>query len=296
MKSFFARNVRVLAVCLVAVVAASAGAVTPDPGSAPATRPVTMPLMLVLQGPIEQGAMVVGHTTPGAAVTIGERAVSVAADGTFVFGLDRDAPRQVTVRVSTAAVAPGGTGMSATLDVRRRKYNIQRVKGISERIMNPTVEDLVRIDAENAQVARARSRDDDRLDFLQRFIWPADGPITGVFGSQRYYNGVPKRPHYGVDMGVPVGTPVQAPAGGVVTLAHPDMFYSGGTVIIDHGHGISSTLMHLSEVLVKEGDRVEQGQLVAKSGASGRASGPHLDWRMNWFGEHIDARKLVSPR
>lgn len=261
-------------------------------GAAPesAAAPVTMPLLLMLHGRIEQGAMVVGHTTVGASVRVGQRTVTVAPDGTFVFGLDRDAPKHVQLVVA----ARDGATMRTTLKVAARKYRIQRVKGISERIMNPTPEDLVRIAAENAQVARARARDDDRLDFLQPFIWPAAGPITGVFGSQRYYNGVPKRPHYGVDMGVPVGTPVRAPAGGMVTLAHPDMFYSGGTLIIDHGHGVSSTLMHLSEVLVKEGDRVEQGQQVARSGASGRVSGPHLDWRMNWFGEHIDAQLLVA--
>ncbi len=285
------RRVRAVFLCAVVffVVAFVAGGVM---GAAPegAAAPVAMPLMLVLQGRIEQGAMVVGHTTAGASVRLAGRAVKVAPDGTFVFGLDRDAPKHVQLVV---AVRDGAT-MSTSIKVAPRKYRIQRVKGISERIMNPTPEDLVRIAAENAQVARARARDDDRLDFLQPFIWPAAGPITGVFGSQRYYNGVPKRPHYGVDMGVPVGTPVRAPAGGMVTLAHPDMFYSGGTLIIDHGHGVSSTLMHLSEVLVKEGDRVEQGQQVAKSGASGRVSGPHLDWRMNWFGEHIDAQMLVA--
>ncbi len=280
-------------VAALALAGCSTPVTVPEPPAAVVReQPVAMPLVLMLQGSIEQGAMVVGRTAPGSRVTLGERALRVAADGTFVFGLDRDAPAEVALQVAAA----DGNTLTSTLAVKPREYNIQRVTGISERIMNPSAKDLARIEVESAQIAAARARDDERTDFLQSFIWPADGPITGVYGSQRYYNGVPKRPHYGVDVGIPTGTPVKAPAAGIVTLAHPDMFYSGGTVIIDHGHGVSSTLMHLSKVLVTEGQRVQQGEVVAKSGATGRSSGPHLDWRMNWFGERIDAQKLVPPR
>lgn len=266
---------------------------TPATITATKTTAVTMPPPpLLLQGDIKQGALVIGRTAPGSTVQLGTRPLRLSADGIFVFGLDRDAPREITLTVTDAQGIP----TPVVLTVKPREYRIQRVEGISEKIMNPTPQDLLRIEADNAQTALARKRNDDRLDFMSSFIWPADGPITGVFGSQRYYNGVPKRPHYGVDVGVPVGTPVRAPAAGIVTLAHPDMFYSGGTLIIDHGHGVSSTLMHLSAILVKTGDLVSQGQEVAKSGASGRASGPHLDWRMNWFGERIDAQLLVPPR
>ncbi|MFZ5724536.1 MAG: M23 family metallopeptidase [Pseudomonadota bacterium] len=244
-----------------------------------------------LRGEFRQGELIVGRVPPGSRVRVLERNVRVAADGTFVFGLDRDAAPEIVVDI----VLPDGQVRQEKRAVAAREYNIQRVTGIPERIMRPSPADLERIARDNAQVARARRIDDDRLDFLGPFIWPAQGPITGVFGSQRFYNGEPKRPHFGVDVGVPTGTPVLAPAGGIVTVAAPDMFYSGGTLVIDHGHGVSSTLMHLSELLVREGERVERGQLVAKSGASGRASGPHLDWRMNWFGEYIDAQRLVPP-
>ncbi|MFZ5757271.1 MAG: M23 family metallopeptidase [Pseudomonadota bacterium] len=259
-------------------------------GPAMAAPEAALPVQF-LRGEFRQGELIVGRVPPGSRVKLGDRALRVAGDGTFVFGLDRDADPEIAIDV----VLPDGKPWRETRPVAARQYNIQRVTGIAERIMNPSADDQKRIDEENAQVGRARHRDDDRLDFLQAFIWPAAGPVTGVFGSQRYYNGVPKRPHFGVDVGVPVGTPVVAPAPGVVTLAHPDMFYSGGTLIIDHGYGVSSTLMHLSEVLVKTGDVVARGQLVAKSGASGRASGPHLDWRMNWFGVRIDAQRLVPP-
>lgn len=258
----------------------------PAAGSASAPAPASP---VQFHGDFRQGELIVGHVPPGSHVHVLGHDVLVAADGTFVFGLDRDAGTEVAID----ATLPDGKTWHETRPVAPRQYNIQRVTGIAERIMNPTKADLKRIARDNAQVAKARRRNDERLDFLGPYAWPATGPITGVYGSQRYYNGVPKRPHYGVDVGVPKGTPVTAPAGGIVTLAVPDMFFSGGTLIIDHGHGISSTLMHLSKILVKAGDRVERGQLVANSGASGRASGPHLDWRMNWFEDHIDAQRLA---
>lgn len=275
-----------------APVASTASSPTPvqrvfNPSSpAAATAPA-----MTFRGALEQGGLLIGKVEPGSRIFLDERPLRVAPDGTVVFGLDRDAPEKIHLRVQR----PDGVSLATTYEVKPREYAIQRVTGISERVMNPNPEDERRITEEAALAGKARERDDDRLDFLQPFTWPATGPITGVYGSQRYYNGVPKRPHYGVDVGVPTGTDVVAPAAGIVTLAHPDMFYSGGTLIIDHGHGVSSTLMHLSQVLVKVGERVERGQRVAKSGASGRASGPHLDWRMNWFDRRIDPQRLVPP-
>lgn len=241
------------------------------------------------RGVLMQGGLMVGQVEPGTRISLDGRLLQVGADGTVVFGLDRDAPARIHLRVERE----GGVSFTTGYDVKQRDYNIQRVTGISERVMNPSPADQKRIADEAALAATARQRSDDRQDFREKFIWPAQGPITGVYGSQRFYNGVASRPHYGVDVGVPVGTDVVAPAAGIVTLAHPDMFYSGGTVIIDHGFGVSSTLMHLSQVLVKEGERVVQGQRVAKSGASGRASGPHLDWRMNWLDQRIDPQQFV---
>ena len=144
-------------------------------------------------------------------------------------------------------------------------------------------------------VKATRKLDDPRTDFLDGFIWPSQGPISGVYGSQRILNGKPRRPHFGVDVAGPVGTPVVAPAGGVVTLAHPDMYFSGGTLVIDHGHGLSSAFLHLSRILVKEGQRVEQGEPIAEIGATGRVTGAHLDWRMNWFEQRIDPQLLAGP-
>ena len=155
---------------------------------------------------------------------------------------------------------------------------------------------LARIKDDNWRVAKARKTSSERADFAARFIWPAEGPITGVYGSQRVFNGVPKRPHYGVDVGAPTGTQVIAPAGGKVTLAHPDLYYSGGTIIIDHGLGVNSTFLHLSKLTVEPGEMVKQGQKIGEIGATGRATGPHLDWRINWFSERLDPALLVPAR
>ena len=142
-------------------------------------------------------------------------------------------------------------------------------------------------------VSSARNRRDSRTDFADSFAWPAEGRISGVYGSQRVLNGEPRRPHFGLDIAAPKGSPVTAPAAGIITLTHPDMFYSGGTIILDHGHGLSSTFLHLSEVLVEAGTRVKKGALIGRVGSTGRASGPHLDWRMNWLNRRVDPGQLV---
>ena len=244
-----------------------------------------------LRGHFTQGGIFFGRIDAGAQLYWGKRRIATTPEGEFAVGLDRDAPAAVTLKV----VAPGGgAATEQTIAIARRKYAIQKVTGIPERIMDPRPEDLRRIEDDNRQVAAARATLSAQRFFLGDFRWPLTGPITGVFGSQRVYNGQPKRPHYGVDVAAPVGTRVSAPAGGTVTLAHGDMFFSGGTLIIDHGYGLSSTFIHLSRILVEPGDSVEQGQQVAEVGATGRATGPHLDWRMNWYDQRVDPQLLVG--
>lgn len=244
-----------------------------------------------VKGDFVQGGLLQGEVAPGTQIFIGEQEVRTNSTGHFIIGLDRDAEATLSLRL----VAPDGQEYTQEFAIQPRDYNIQRVEGISKKIMQPSQANIDRSRAEAALVRAARKVDSDREDFVEGFQWPAIGPITGVFGSQRVYNGVPKRPHFGVDVAGPVGTPVVAPAGGKVTLAHDDMFYSGGTLIIDHGYGLSSSFLHLSEIVVEEGDEVKPGQLIAKMGASGRATGPHLDWRMNWYKQRIDPQLLVGP-
>jgi murein DD-endopeptidase MepM/ murein hydrolase activator NlpD len=160
--------------------------------------------------------------------------------------------------------------------------------------VTPSTKDKDRIKKDITLVKKARKYIGAQDDFTAGFIQPASGPITGVYGSQRFYNGVPKSPHYGIDYAAPTGTPVKAPAAGIITLVHDDMFYSGGTLILDHGHGLSSTFLHLSDILVEEGQRVSREMVIAKIGSSGRATGPHLDWRMNWLDQRIDPQLVLD--
>ncbi len=245
---------------------------------------------LELQGQPVQGGLMQGRTDPGTEVTFDGRPVRVSKDGVFLIGFGRDAPAQTKLVVTFT----DGSREWRELKVGQRKYKIQRIDGLPPRKISPSEEDLARIHRESASIKEARAKDDARTDFLKGFIWPAKGRITGVYGSQRILNGEPRRPHYGLDIAAPVETPVVAPASGIVTLTHPDMFYSGGTLILDHGHGLSSTFIHLHRILVKEGQYVRQGDVIAEIGATGRVTGPHLDWRINLFKRRLDPQLILK--
>ena len=229
---------------------------------------------------------------PGSAVEFEGEAVRVSKDGWFLVGFGRDAPPTAQLVV----VFPDGRRERQELTVERREYAIQRIDGLPPGKVTPrSDEDIARIMAEIRLTKQARAIDDPRTDFLSGFRWPIKGVISGVYGSQRILNGEPRRPHFGIDIAAPTGTRVAAPADGVVTLVHPDMFFSGGTMIVDHGHGLSSAFLHLSRILVEKGQRVAQGETIAEVGSTGRSTGPHLDWRMNLFGRRIDPALLVGP-
>ncbi|WP_417765632.1 M23 family metallopeptidase [Spongiibacter tropicus] len=242
-----------------------------------------------LNGSLIQGGMIWGTVEPGSRVELGKYTVAVADNGVFAAGFDRDAPASVPLKICR-----GDACQTQMLSIEQREYAIQRVNGVPQKTVTPPADVLERIRREAALVRKARQHYEPRQDFTGDFVWPLSGPVTGVFGSQRVYNGTPGRPHYGVDVARPTGTVVTAPMSGLVTLVHDEMFYSGGTLIIDHGQGISSTFIHLSKVLVNEGDEIAQGQAIAEVGATGRATGPHLDWRLNWFGQRLDPQLLVG--
>lgn len=245
---------------------------------------------VTLSGPQIQGGMLIGKTLPGTRVTFDDVPIRVSNEGYFLIGFDRDHVDESVLRLIT----PDGRVESRVLAVAKREYDIQRIDGLPQRQVTPAKKDLERIRKESAEIAKARSRDEPRNDFLNGWIWPVVGPISGVYGSQRVLNGEPRRPHYGVDIAMPVGTLVKAPADGVVTLAHPDMFYSGATLILDHGHKLSSSFLHLNKTLVKVGDHVRKGDIIAEVGNSGRVTGAHLDWRMNLRNVRIDPQLLVG--
>jgi murein DD-endopeptidase MepM/ murein hydrolase activator NlpD len=241
-------------------------------------------MRIVFPESVSQGAMVIGKVPPGSQVEHAGRKLRVTGYGSVVFGVGRDAtgPAAVTVR------RPDGSVEDVRIAVTPRDWPVERVTGVPPRTVSPPPEVAERIRREAAQVGAARAADDARADFAQAFIWPVTGRISGRFGNQRIYNGTPGSAHSGMDIAAPTGTPVKAPAAGIVTLAAPDFYITGGTLLIDHGHGISSNFLHLSRINVKVGDRVEQGQVVAAVGATGRATGPHLHWGMNWFDVRID--------
>ncbi len=244
-----------------------------------------------LDGPLVQGGLLRGITEPGAEVTFEGRRVRVSVQGLFVVGFGRDDEGPFTLEVRH----PDGTTTHRHLDIEKRDYRIQRIDGLPPKMVTPDAEALERIRRENARIAEARARDTPEALFAGGFAWPVEGPISGVYGSQRVLNGEPRRPHFGVDVAAPAGTPVKAPADGIVALAEEDLYYTGGTVMLDHGHGLTSVYSHLSAVTVTVGERVRQGEVIGRVGATGRVTGAHLDWRVNWFKTRLDPALLVPP-
>ncbi len=242
------------------------------------------------QGSFEQGGLVLGKVPSQYSVIYQGKVLKLSSHGYFLLGFGRDAPKTVELTV----VDNNAQKHRQTLSLDQRVYNTQRIEGVPQETVTPSEKDLKRIRNDARMVASARGQVTDDIYFLDGFMPPLSGPITGVYGSQRIYNGIPKRPHYGIDYAAPTGTLVRAPAGGVVIFAHRDLFYSGGTLIIDHGHGLSSTFLHLSDIYLELGQNVERGEPIAEVGASGRATGPHLDWRMNWQKERIDPQLVLK--
>ncbi|PPE72387.1 peptidase M23 [Solimonas fluminis] len=247
---------------------------------------------LELEGSWQQGSLVHGQAAPGSQVWFQDRALRVSPQGDFVFGLDRDEPPEVELRWQE----PGDAApQSRRHPVAPRPWKIQRIDGLPQDKVEPPAAVMARIEREQALLNAARDRDTEGQGWRQRFAWAATGRISGVFGNQRILNGIPKQPHYGVDVAVPVGTPIRAPADGVVSLAEPDLYFTGGTLMIDHGHGLHSIMVHLSSLKVAVGDPVRQGQVVALSGKTGRATGPHLHWGIGWFRSRVDPQTLLPP-
>jgi hypothetical protein len=249
---------------------------------------------VVMKGRSEQGGLLVGTVKPGAKVALNGQPVMVDAEGRFVIGFDRDAPNLATLSVDVPS-AEKATHTAFPIPVAPRTWDIQRINGLPPHQVTPTPEELIRIKKETARKAAARRRDTQGSWFAEEFAWPAQGPVSGIFGSQRILNGEPRAPHYGVDVSAPEGTPVKAPAGGIVRLAETDFYFEGGLVFIDHGHGLISYMMHMSRVDAHVGEEVRQGDVIGAVGRTGRATGPHLHWGMFWLDAHIDPQLLVPP-
>lgn len=242
------------------------------------------------KGKFIQGSFILGKTNPGAKVKIDERNVLVTNDGYFAFGIGRDRKNDVTIRIIK----------DQKLDVIvkkvfKRKYKIQRIDGLPKKKVTPPKELYERIKKENKIIANARTIESNLTFFKNKFIVPVENSIiSGVYGSQRILNGKPKWPHYGLDFAAKEGTEVKAMLDGTVTMAEKDLFYTGGTLIFDHGHGISTLYMHMQKLFVKKGQKVKQGDIIGTVGATGRATGPHLDVRLNWFDVRLDPATVLD--
>jgi len=237
-----------------------------------------------------QGGFINGAAEPGSTVSIGKDKVLVAPDGRFAFGLAFDAPVAAELQVTS----PDGQKQRHEFSVEQRKYPESRINGLPSAMVTPPKAVLDRIAKDNRDVGAARAKRRAQADF-ENFIWPIKGTrISGEFGSKRILNGEPRQPHFGVDIAAPQGTPIQAPADGVITLAAPDLYYTGQTVIIDHGLGITTTYLHLSKTNVRVGENVTQGHVIGEVGMTGRATGPHLCWRANWNDVRFDPSLLVD--
>lgn len=248
---------------------------------------------LMIDSPVEQGRLVFGRADPACRIRVGERELRVSPEGHFAFGIGRDAAGEVEIGVTDAE----GRQATTTHAIGTRRFAIQRIDGVPPAMVEPPPEIAARIARERAAIATVRTRDDDRADFATPFVWPVRGRISGVYGSQRIFNGVPRAPHMGLDIAAPTGTPIVAPAPGLVTFVQPDQYLNGGIVVLDHGHGVSSTFIHMHRIDVAVGDRLAPGDPVGQVGATGRTTGPHLHWGLNWFDVPVDPWPLLpAPR
>lgn len=249
------------------------------------------PSRFSLSGSFAQGGLVFGTAEPGAKVRVDGEDVMVSEDGRFVFGFERDNPLSALVVVTYA----DGAVERTAVEIEDREFPVQRIDGLDQsKVSGFTEEQLAKI-AVDTELKKAARRTTQKVpDWAVGFEWPAVGPISGVFGSQRILNGEPKRPHSGVDVAAPTGTPVRAPADGIVTLANSDMYFEGGLVLLDHGQWLESAFLHLSRIDVTPGQHIKKGDVIGAVGATGRVTGPHLHWSLKWAGKLVDPQLTVG--
>ncbi len=241
------------------------------------------------QGKFIQGHFILGKTDPNAEIIVGKKKVKVSKEGFFVFGIDRDRKFDLTFTKTI-----NGKKSKVIKKVLKRKYNIQRIDGLAESKVTPPESVYKRIKKENNAIGEARAINSNLIFFKDKFIMPVKGIISGVYGSQRILNGKPRWPHYGIDIAAKQGTMIISSGTGVVTMAEDDLYYTGGTIIMDHGHGISTIYSHLENILVSVGDQINQGDVIGTVGSTGRSTGPHLDFRINWFQTRLDPMSVLN--
>jgi len=247
-------------------------------------------IIVNLQGNFIQGGLVKGKIFPNKVIKFENKILLKDTNGKFVFGFGRDYKENSYLEVKISEKK----WLKKSFKIKKQTYNTQYINGLQKKMVTPPKSFYDRIKKENKSIKLIRNLNTEVNFIFQEFILPTKGIVTGVFGSQRILNGKPRRPHYGIDIAASKGTSVIAPIDSIVRMAEKDLYFTGGTIILDHGHGVTSVYSHLSLININVGDKVIKGQKIAEVGSSGRSTGPHLDWRVNWFNQRLDPALLIN--
>ena len=244
---------------------------------------------IILNGNFIQGGLVYGKSIPKTSIKFMQRVLFQDSDNKFVFGMGRDYPETAVLEIRY-----NNDIRKINIKIKKQVYKIQKIKGLPKKMVTPPESVYKRIIRENKEIAKVRALNSKINYIFQDFIWPVQGIITGVFGSQRILNGKPRRPHYGIDIAASKGTNILAPTDSIVRMAEDNLYFTGGTIMLDHGHGVTSVYSHLSKLLVKKNQKIKKGHVIGHVGSTGRSTGPHLDWRINWFDQRLDPSLFIK--
>ena len=244
---------------------------------------------IILNGNFIQGGLVYGKSIPKTSIKFMKRFIFQDSDNKFVFGMGRDYPETAVLEIKY-----NNDIRKINIKIKKQVYKIQKIKGLPKKMVTPPESVYKRIIRENKEIAKVRTLNSKINYIFQDFIWPVQGIITGVFGSQRILNGKPRRPHYGIDIAANKGTNILAPTDSIVRMAEDNLYFTGGTIMLDHGHGVTSVYSHLSKLLVKKNQKIKKGHVIGHVGSTGRSTGPHLDWRINWFDQRLDPSLFIK--
>ena len=245
---------------------------------------------LELRGDFFQGNLIIGKISPDSKIFVDKKEIKISDQGFFAFGLSKNRENDVLIKVIN-----DGISENIVKKIYKKKYKIQKINGLPSKQVTPPKEVYERIKSDNRLIGTARAVNSNLTYFSNKFVIPIKNTIiTGVYGSQRILNGIPKSPHYGLDFASKEGTEIKAMLDGVVTLSENDLYYTGGTIIFDHGHGVSTLYMHLKDIYVKNGEKIKQGDVIGTVGKTGRSTGAHLDIRLNWFDVKLDPASVLN--
>ena len=230
---------------------------------------------LEFNGSFSQGGLITGKLSNHAKVFVDGKKMKISKEGYFIFGISKNHTKDLQIKIKEKE-----SERTIIKKIAKRKFKIQKINGLPSRKVTPNKEDMKRIRKEGKLISIAKNENSNLNFFFKGFIRPIDGLTTGVYGSQRILNGKPRRPHYGIDIAAPKGSKIKNSNSGKVVLSEKNLFFTGGTIIIEHGHGLVSIYSHLDKIFVKKGDSIKKGHIIGTVGSTGRSTGPHLDFRL----------------